>query len=244
MSALRSNVRIVGFLFVLGTATGVAGKIISSPILAGPDFLAQIAANQGQIVLTAFLYFAMAVSCAGIGLALYPILKPCSEGLAIGVAGFRTIEGVTQVAAATGLVSLLALSRDYVQTNAAAEGAVYQTMGSVIQESSNWLGNGPMLTSWCIAALMYYSVFYRFNLVPRWLSVWGLAGITLAILVSLVSMLNLFPLSETLNTALNMPIAIQEMVFAVWLIARGIRPADIPRPAVISSEPLTKGAGL
>ena len=40
------------------------------------------------------LKFIMGVACAGIGLALYPILKKYNQGLAIGSAGFRVVEGV------------------------------------------------------------------------------------------------------------------------------------------------------
>jgi len=39
-----------------------------------------------------------------------------------------------------------------------------------------------------------------------------------------------------------MPIAIQEMVFAVWLSVQGIRPTDIPRQAAISGDALAQGA--
>ncbi len=44
--------------------------------------------------------FIMGVACAGIGLALYPILKKYNVGLAIGAVGFRIIEGVVDIVAA------------------------------------------------------------------------------------------------------------------------------------------------
>ena len=52
-----------------------------------------------MIVFTAIKFF-MGIACAGIGLALYPILKKYNEGLAIGAAGFRVIEGTPSVVGA------------------------------------------------------------------------------------------------------------------------------------------------
>jgi hypothetical protein len=63
---------------------------------------------------------------------------------------------------------------------------------------------------------------YRSKLVPRWLSVWGLAG-------AILSFANYVP--EFFGFAsiepLFYPIAVQEMVFAVWLIVKGVNASAI-----------------
>lgn len=62
---------------------------------------------------------------------------------------------------------------------------------------------------------MIYYVFYQSKLIPRWLSVWGLIG---AILYLTVPILNLFGFAFEI---LMLPLALQEMVLAVWLIVKG-----------------------
>jgi hypothetical protein len=84
-----------------------------------------------------------------------------------------------------------------------------------------------VLLTFSIGALMYYIVFYQFRLVPRWLSVWGLVGITLTIISALLVMFQLVPPFGTIQILLNLPILPQEMVLAVWLIAKGIRPTAV-----------------
>ena len=75
------------------------------------------------------------------------------------------------------------------------------------------------------AALMYYYVLYRTRLVPRWLSGWGLAGAALGLVAAVYcAYIQDFGLS-TLNTVLNIPIFLQEMVLAVWLLAKGFTPS-------------------
>jgi hypothetical protein len=57
--------------------------------------------------------------------------------------------------------------------------------------------------------------------VPRWLSVWGLVGAALYIVPPLGSMFG-----HSLGV-LMAPLALQEMVMAVWLIAKGFNPSAV-----------------
>jgi len=217
---LRVNSIVVGTLFILGTAFGVLAVSLEGSILNAPDYLAQMAANAGQINAGAFLQFLMAMSCAGIGIALYPVMKLHHEGQAIAVAGFRTIEGMIQVVGGVCTIGLLSVGQEFVRAGT-AEAANLQALGTVIRAGSDWLSNGPMLLSWCIAALIYYSVFYQYKLVPRWVSAWGLIGIVLIIVSSVLITLNIVHTIDPFQTFASLPIAVQEMVFAVWLIAKG-----------------------
>ena len=72
-----------------------------------------------------------------------------------------------------------------------------------------------------LGALMFYVLLYQSRLVPRWLSVWGLVGAALYIVPPLGSM---FGLSLVFFMA---PLALQEMVMAVWLIAKGFNPSVV-----------------
>jgi hypothetical protein len=88
---------------------------------------------------------------------------------------------------------------------------------------------------------MFYVLLYESQLVPRWLSTWGLVGAALYIAPPLGS---LFGLSLGVLMA---PLAVQEMVMAVWLIARGFNssaaasaPAGATAPAI---EPSMAAAG-
>lgn len=68
-------------------------------------------------------------------------------------------------------------------------------------------------------ALMYYTVFYRFRLLPRWLTVWGIAAEFPLLIACLLATFGRTPVTS--YTLLILPIAIQEYVMAAWLILRG-----------------------
>jgi hypothetical protein len=220
MSSTRKSAALIGFLFILATGAGVTAAMLLGPILNEADYLSQIAAYEGRIILSVFLTFIMAMSCAGIGLALVPILNQYNEGLAIASAGFRLIEAMIQVLSALSMFCLLTLGRFVVQSGDPIS-VSFQAIGAVIKTGSDWLTNSPMLICWGIAALLYYYAFYRYRLLPRWLSLWGLIAMTLTIMVSVTVMLEVIPAFGTLQMAANMPIALQEMVLAVWLIVKG-----------------------
>jgi hypothetical protein len=59
-------------------------------------------------------------------------------------------------------------------------------------------------------------------MVPRWLSVWGLIGTKLCI-GKLIIMIRFIGL-DVAYIILNIPIAFQEMVLAIWLIVKGFNP--------------------
>lgn len=225
MNTNRTNAAVVGVLFIIGTVSGLL-MFPFIAILSTPDHLTTIATNESQMIIATLLKFIMGVACAGIGLALYPILKKYNEGLAIGAAGFRIIEGVVDVVGALGYVALLALSQEFVKAGAPAS-SYFQTADVLINVGKDWLTNVAMLLTWCIGALMYYSVFYQFRLVPRWITVWGLVGITLTIIYSFLLMFHLIPTFGTIQAILTLPILVQEMVLAVWLIAKGVNSSAV-----------------
>ena len=89
-----------------------------------------------------------------------------------------------------------------------------------------------------LGGLMFYVLLYQSRLVPRWLSTWGLAGAALYIVAPVGSM---FGLSLGFFMA---PLALQEMVMAVWLIAKGLNPGAIAaEPAGRTSVPRAAASG-
>jgi hypothetical protein len=89
------------------------------------------------------------------------------------------------------------------------------------------VGQVAALLAFSLGALMYYTVFYQSRLIPRWLAGWGLVGATLTIVSSVILLFRLIDPMSTTQVVLNLPIGVQEMVLAVWLIVRGFNPSAI-----------------
>ncbi len=225
MNSNRKIATIAGVLFILGF-TGIPAAVLTGPILGTSDYLIKISANENQMIMGALLQFIMATACAGIGISLYPVLRKYNEGLALGAVGFRIIEGMLGIVGVIGLILLLTLSQEFVKAGAPSS-LYFQTLGALVIAGRDWVNNVAMILAWCIGALMYYSIFFQSKLIPRWLSGWGLVGITLTIVASMLVMFRLIGPFSTAQGVMNLPIAAQEMVLAVWLIAKGFNPSAI-----------------
>jgi hypothetical protein len=224
MNANRKAAIIAGVLFIAATAASLVGSSFTQSILDAPDYLVKISANQSQVTLGVLFQFIAAVTSAGIAISLYPTLRRHNEGLALGSVSFRIIEGVFYIVGALGLLSLVSLSQEYVKAGAPAA-SDFQILGTLIQAGSHWASFGFAVISFCLGALMYYYVFFQSKLIPQWLSGWGLIAIALLLAMALFVMFGAQPSGTTLLLAI--PIAVQEMVLAVWLIVKGFNPSAL-----------------
>ncbi len=225
MNTDRKTAIIVGALFILGFA-GVVTAVLTKPILADPNLLVRVSANANQVIAGAFFQFVMAAACAGIGIALYPVLKRYGEGRALGAAGFRIIEAVFQIAGMVILLLLVTLGEESVKGGAPVP-SYFQTLGALMLAGNDLVNHVAVSLAWGIGAALYYYAFYQTRLIPRWLAGWGLLGIALTIVASVLVMFRIIMPFSALEAGMNGPIALQELVLAVWLIAKGFNPAEV-----------------
>jgi hypothetical protein len=214
----RTNAAVAGGLFITATVAGVASVPLLT-FLTQPDYLTRASQSANQLVVATLLTIVMAFAGAGIAISLYPVLRRHSEGLALGSVVFRTIEAMAFLAVAGTQLAVLALSRKYVSAGA-PDIATLQAVGAVVLAVRTWFFAGVAALAFGLGALMYYWVFYRSRLIPRWLSVWGLIAIVLHLTSAVLVMFGNDPFSAT-GLALNLPIFLNEMVLAVWLIVKG-----------------------
>jgi hypothetical protein len=213
-------------LFIVATVADLISRVmLVQPILTDPVDLTKIAANEDQVLLGALLLFVGAAAAAGIAIALYPVLRKYNDGLALGSVGFRLIEGSLYIGIVVCLLLLVALSQESASAGAAASSA-FQVQAVLLMAARDSLGEVAVL-AFGIGALMYYWVFWRTRLVPRWLSGWGLVAIVSLMLSGILVMLGRVEPMSTTQVVLALPIFLQEMVLAVWLIAKGFNPSAI-----------------
>jgi hypothetical protein len=229
MSGCRGTATVVGVLYVAGTLAGVLSAVVTSGALDGPDYLASASASGNRLAAGALLVLIMGLALALIPVLMFPILRRTSERLALGYLVFRgALETVTYIVVAASWLLLFQLGRDYVPGGADATGL--RASGVMLKHAAE-TGSLIGLTVFPLGALMFYSVLYRSRLVPRWLSGWGLVALVPYLDVALLELFAVVSPSSTTESMLVLPLGLQEMVLAVWLIVRGFScPADSSSP--------------
>jgi hypothetical protein len=242
MKTYRKTAITVGVLYIIGTVTGVLSMLVTQPLLNDPAYLHTVAAQGNQIRLGALLVFIMGLALAMVPVMMFPILKKQNEVFALGYVVFRGgLETFTSIAEVIFLLLLVSFSQVSVQAGA-ADAANMQALGSVLRNAVEMSTTTEIVFP--LGALMFYTVLYQANLLPRWISGWGLIG---AILFEAAGVLHLFALigqTSTIMLVLVLPIGVQEMVMAVWLIVKGFQPSAFAsgsakgfQPSAIASEP-------
>jgi hypothetical protein len=218
MNTNRKPAVIVGVLFIIGTVSGILSGVIASPVLNAPDFLVRASVDQNQFLAGALLVLTMGLALALVPVVMFPIFRKQNETLALGYVIFRSgLEMFVYIAMVISWLLLVVLSQIYVDAGA-PDAAYFQDMGALILNAGVPL-NQVLHIIFSLGALMFNALWYQSRLIPRWLSGWGFIA---AILYLSVGLSGFFGLDVEF---LVFPMALQEMVMAVWLIAKGFNPS-------------------
>ena len=212
MKTNRSTAIIVGVLFIIGTVSGILSAVFTGSILGASDYLAQVAANETQMLTGAFFILLMGLSLAMVPVMMYPLFKKQNEALALGAVIFRgPIEAAVYILMVVSWLLLIVVSRE---SASAADASSFQALGAILVQASETI-NPVLEIVFSLGALMFYILFYQTRLIPRWLSGWGVIG---AIVYLVAGVMALFGAAMEILLAL---LGVQEMVMALWLIFKG-----------------------
>ncbi|HEY5484824.1 MAG TPA: DUF4386 family protein, partial [Propionibacteriaceae bacterium] len=89
MSADRKAAVWIGVLYIIGTVVLILSGVVTDTVLAGPAYLAQVAAQPNQLAVGALLVLLAGFALAMVPVVFWPIGKRYNETLAIGYVVFR-----------------------------------------------------------------------------------------------------------------------------------------------------------
>lgn len=228
MKPYRKISVLVGVLFLIGTGAGILSGVVTQPILAAPDYLPNIAAHETQWITGTLLILVMGLPLAMVPVALFPILRKQNEVLAIGAIVFRgVLEAMAYLLMVICFLLLLTVGQQTALNAGASQLTGFQHLGNLLRSANDWI-TLLLAMVFSIGSMMINLLLFQMNAIPRWLSGWGLIGSVLYFAAPVVSMLSpqhpAFSFDSSIGFLIG-PLALQEMVFAVWLLVKGFNPA-------------------
>ena len=191
-SSVRRTARMVGVLFLAAFLTYGVGNLIATGIVDSGE-----RSDSTALFITGVaLMLLNSAFVIGIGVLMFPILRPHNKAIATGYLGTRIFEGVVL---AIGVVSLI------VVTDSAAAIHANSVFYNIAEAG---LG---------IGSLFFCALLFRTGLVPRFLAVWGFIGYAC---FAGGNLLELFGVGGA-GVVGAIPGGLFELTFAIWLIARG-----------------------
>jgi hypothetical protein len=218
MDSNRKTAVMVGVLFLIALVFDLVAMAMYDPVLNAPDFLNNASPNAIKVIGGILLDFIAAIAIVLIPIMLYPILKQHNEALALGYVGFRFLEGILFIFSAIKSLSLVSLSQEYIAAGA-HDASCFEILGSTIHAQNHW-STLIYIIVFTIGALMFYKVLFVSKLLPRFISIWGIAAVGLLMAGALIGLFELFETSNIM-LLLGPPVALNEITLSIWLFAKG-----------------------
>jgi hypothetical protein len=204
---VRSN------LIVWGDAARTAGNIVASDRLFRVGIACDLITSAGNVVLVT---------------ALYALLKPVSQGLALLAAFWRLAECAIlgAITLASVVVSLLLSGADYLQ----AFGADQLQALAILSIGAHGAGFRIAGIFFGLGSTVFSYLLFKSKYVPRTLAAWGMFA-SLLVLAFMVSFI-LFPpfLATARLWTSNLVVIVFEVTTGLWLLVKGVRAPGAAEP--------------
>src|SRR3954452_6209365 len=217
----RRLARIAGIFFVV-TFISIAALPLYNSVLKDTGFIIG-SGGDARVYLGALAEILTLIAGIGTAVALYPVLRRQSEGLALGYVTLRVVESCL---IAVGIVSLLAvvtLRQDLAGGGTSNASLILSGRSLVALHDATFL-LGPAFCAALGNGLMLGYMLFRSGLVPRRFAQFGMVAGSLALLTALLVLFGAYDQVSGASAVLTLPEAVWEFSLGVYLIAKGFRP--------------------
>jgi hypothetical protein len=218
----RKSAIATGVLFLITEVTSIGAVALYGPILDHAGYIAGSGPDT-QVLLGVLFEIILALANIGTAVALFPVVKKWNEGVALGYAALRTLEGCI---IAVGVIPLLAVvTLRHLVGTVGSDPDTLVAIGNALIALHNWTFLvGPGLVCGVNTVLMAY-LMCKSGLVPRIIPLLGLIGGPLVFLMNTGKMFGLYDQFPSWAALLVLPIFTWEVSLAIWLIVKGFKPS-------------------
>ncbi|HVF29587.1 MAG TPA: DUF4386 domain-containing protein [Pyrinomonadaceae bacterium] len=222
MDSAKKAGRTIGILLLI---QGVLGATVNFGLLApgitgASSYLANAAANANRYSLAALLMLFVGVISIAISTTAWAVFKRHSERLALAYFGLGVAALALGAVESASVMSMLTLSKQYVDSTE-VDARLFEVVGAVVRYGRYWAHYTHLLLG-CFTVFIFYSILFRFALVPRVLVGIGM----LAVLLQMTGLIMPF-FGSPVNFYLLAPMGLCHLALTGWLIVKGFRDAKV-----------------
>ena len=230
MKTPKRTGQIIGRLIFVQLIFGLLVSFVLLQSLSAPaGFLESAAGSALELSLGVLLWLATGALLIAIAITAWPLFKHYSEALALWYVSMSVLTFALFAIEGIAVMSMLSLSQDYIAADT-QDPEQLKALGAVVRTAYIWAGNTSGLVSEA-TIFMFYCILYRFTLVPRALSGFGLVAVFLKI--TAIAML-FFGLPFFLLMVL--PMILGYVALAFWLTVKGFQAQPHPSPPLAPGD--------
>jgi hypothetical protein len=194
-------------------------RLLASVVGSGSisDILVNIAGNITRMRISNLVALVNSLAIVALAVLFYVAFGKQYRIIALVALGCFVAEAITLAVSKIGTYALMPLSQEFVEAGA-PEPSYFQTLGSFLYHGVDRLGYQIHMLFFCLGGILWYYMLVSSRVIPRALSIWGLAAVCL---LSIPVLLMLYDRNLTQAMLLGLPYAPYELVLGVWLIVKG-----------------------
>jgi hypothetical protein len=222
MNTSKNTIRLLGAAFlIVFVASMLSGSLLNAAIGSGSisDNLVNISNNLTLMRISILVELVTSIGIVVLAVLLYVVLHKQNKIIALVALGWWLAEAITLAVSKIGAFALIPLSLEYVKAGA-PDSSYFQTLGDFFYYGVDRQGWAIHMLFFCLGGILWYYLFHRSRYIPRVLSVWGLAAVSLVTINVLVV---LFDRSLDLQMIMLAPYLLFEASIGPWLMIKGIR---------------------
>lgn len=212
----RTPGRLLGGLILLQLGCGIASNLwLTAPLFGDGGYLALTSDELATI--RASVLFTLATACLGVIIALLAQAPFRRRGPLPGRAllVFSAVALAIGVVEQAGVLSMVTVAETFGQTATGAvdPGPAVRVLGALLRNASHYLG----LLASGVSLFIFYAGLVVLRLVPRFLANFGLFAVALQLYA-----IGSAVMGAEVNFALLAPLALSQLLLALWLLVRGL----------------------
>lgn len=216
-SSRKATSRLIGGLFLSGFVVYGIGAALVASVVGAPDFLASVAAQQTTLVLGAFLMLLNVLVDVGKAVLFFPIIETRGRRTALIYLATMIFEVVLLTVGVLAVLMIVPIAHQSAASGPAGAGWA-QTLGA-LAVAGNTIAYQIAMMALGIGCIFLFALLFRSRLLPRFLSVWGMAGYAIFATGAIAEIFGLH-----IGLILTIPGGLLEVALGFWLIIRGFEP--------------------
>jgi Domain of unknown function (DUF4386) len=233
MRSAKSTGRIIGMLLFV-QLVGLSLPFILLLPATTSAFLENAAGISFQIRVAVLLLFASSALTIGITIAAFPVFREYSYRMALWFVALSIIWFSMQAVDNMHILSMLSLSQQYAE-GGASNAELFGALATAVRSSRVWAHYTELLVI-DIWFFMFYSILFRFSLVPRVLAGFGLV---MVIVHTIAITLPMF-LDYSRVLVLAYSLALSHLAMGTWLVVKGFNERHRRLPAEAHEDELAR----
>ena len=222
MNIDKNTPRLLGAAFlIVFVASILSGSLLDSAVGTGSisDILVNIANNLTLMRISILVELVTSIGIIVLASLLYIVLHKQGKIIARVALGWWLAEAIILAVSKIGAYALIPLSQEFVEAGSPAS-SYFQALGDFFYYGFDRQGWAIHMLFFSLGGILWYYLFYRSKYIPRVLSIWGIAAVSV---VAVNVILVLYDRNIELQMILLAPYLLFEALIGPWLMIKGIR---------------------